>query len=213
MKTHAWKVAFVAAVAAVGPAGAQVLDLQTGSSANILDAPRYSVEGGVVAGDVDYIGARGNFRLTERLAVGVDLGSADIGDDEMALGGFAIYQLDVGSKLPVAIKAGYAMIMDGDVDFSDLSLQVVVSGEITDRVSWYANAGIHRVDVEVSEVDFGPFGPIRGHAEDDDIAPALGGGFVFTITDQASAYVGVDLLLGDIYDDTVIGGGFRWSFE
>jgi hypothetical protein len=215
IKRWGWTL-LVIGLAAQAPA--QVLDLPTGRTADLLKDPRISVEGGFVAGDVDNIGARGNFRLAERLVVGANLGSADYGDNELTAGAFAIFQLGVNTALPVALKAGMDTTLSGDADVTDFCLEGIVSGPIAEAISWYANAGFHFVQVDYDHSDIGlrpiPVVDHRMHKDDDDdIVPALGGGAVFTINKNASAFVGVDLLLGDLYDDTVIGAGFRWSFN
>lgn len=193
-------------------AQAQVLDLQTGHGANVMDEPKVSVEGGLVAGDADYIGARGNFKLSEPLLLGINLGQTELFDDEIAIGGFAVYQVS-SRRYPVAIKAGYDTTLDSDYTLSEFSGLAIVSGAINNQATWYANGGVHYVEFEIdTHINHGPY-----HAsikeEDDDLVPTLGGGFVFAFTDNASAYAAVDVLMGDVYDDTVIGGGFRWSFR
>jgi hypothetical protein len=205
-----WMAVVVVGVA-VG-AQAQVLDLQTGRGADLTDAANVSIEGGVVLGDADYVGSRVNVRMAERLLLGGNLGLVDDHDDEVAIGAFGIYQLPVNLAVPIALKAGFDTTLDGDVDVRDLSLLVIVSGPINHQIDWYANGGIHIVDVDV---DGGPSHPVfgRDHRDDDDVVPTLGGGLVFDFNPQASAFIGLDLLLGDIYDDTVVGGGLRWSFR
>lgn len=195
-------------------AQAQVLDLQTGRGADLAGAAKFSIEGGMVLGDLDYFGARGNWLVGEGLLVGGNLGQVgDSYDDELAGGVFAMYQLPAGQALPIALKAGYDMTLDGDIDVSDLSLQVIVSGPINQQVGWYANGGVHIVSSEETQVSHHEYGTVTISYDDDDVIPALGGGVLFDINDQASAFLGVDVLLGDLYDDTVVGAGFRWSFR
>ncbi|HMP77785.1 MAG TPA: hypothetical protein PKE12_15930 [Kiritimatiellia bacterium] len=194
-------------------AQAQVLDLQTGRGADLSGAAKFSVEGGVVAGDADYIGARGNFLVADRVLVGVQVGQVDLGDNETAIGGFAMFQLVTRTPVDIAIKAGFDAVLDGDVDLYEFSGLCIVSKAINEQVLWYANAGMHYVEVDrPARVRVGGVVVVPGD-DDDDIVPTLGGGFVFTINDQASAFVGIDALLGDIYDDTVIGAGFRLAFR
>ncbi len=198
---------------------AQVLDLQTGREANLEDAARFSIEGGLVAGDIDYVGVRGNWLAKDRLLIGVNLGMADLADNESALGGFAMYQFNREEPVHVALKAGFDMVISGDEDIFDASLLAVVSRPINDKVAWYANGGVHYVKIEVDSVDLGRIGipvgraRVRINAEDDDIAPVIGGGFIFRFNNQAEAFAAVDILLGDLYDDAVFGGGFRWAFR
>jgi hypothetical protein len=192
-------------------APAQVIDLQTGRGADLTDEAKYSVEGGLVAGDVDYFGTRFNARLGARWLVGANLGIADVGDDETTIGVYGLYQFNINAPVALAIKGGYDTTLDSDTELTDISVIAIVSGPIKDNMDWYANAGFHRVEIEIERVTVGGIGiPVK--ADDDDIAPVLGGGIVFYFNEHASAYGGIDLLLGDIYDDTVLGGGFRWSF-
>lgn len=201
------KLTTVFAIAGISAAAsAQVLDLQTGRSADLTGEPATSVEGGLVIGDADYIGARGNYLVMEDLLVSANLGLVDIGDDELAIGVDGMYQVPIDFMFPVAVKVGFGVVPDGDVDFMALTLEAIISGDIADGIGWYANAGIHWVDTEVRIPGTG-----RKNS-DDDVVPAFGGGVVFDVMENAAAFAGIDVLLGDLYDDTVLGGGFRWGF-
>jgi len=177
---------------------AQVLDLQTGRSADLSNEPTVSIDAGVVIGDADYIGTRGNFKVTDKMLLMADVGVTDIGDDELALGLDAMYQISVNSKLPVALKFGAAFIPDAEDDFAEMSFLVIISGDFDEKFGWYANGGVIWVDREHPK-----------KADDDDILATMGGGLEYVATDTVELFAGIDILLGDIYDDVVIGGGVR----
>jgi len=183
---------------------AQVLDLQNGRTADVMNEPQFSAEAGLVSGDIDYLGVRGNLKVADNILLMGDIGQADGNETETSAAVSGMMQLPVDLPISVALKLGYAMLLSGDTDASDIGLDVIGSAVITDVIGWYVNVGVHRGDIE--ETYFGET------YEDDEVLPVVGGGLVFTINQNASAFVGVDILMGDTFDDTVFGGGVRWGF-
>ncbi len=185
----------------------QVLDLQTGRSADLSGESTWSVEGGVVLGDADYIGSRINWLVGDKTMLMGDIGLTDYGDDELSFGGNIMQQLTSGTRYPIAIKAGLHVIPDSDVDLMDASLLGIISTRFNEKIEGYANLGIHYVDRDSPPNPAG-----RGGKDDDDVLAAMGVGVVIDINPDFDAYAGLDVLLGDIYDDVVVGGGIRYGF-
>lgn len=205
MKTNVIKCAIVMTLVACSNASlAQVLDLQTGRSADLAGERAVSLEGGVVIGDADFIGARVNIKVAEKMLLMGDVGLTDYGDDELSLGGAAMIQLTTTESTPVALKFGAHFAPDSDSNIVDLSALAILSGVINTSFDWYANGGVHYVDRDHDNEGQG-----QGDPDDDDIVPTLGCGVVYEISGTAEAFAAVDALLGDTHDDVVIGGGIR----
>lgn len=201
-------------------AGAQagVSGLLNGRAVAPDSLPDKSVEAGIVIGeyddaDIQYFGARLNFRLSPELMVFGDLGQTelDFGDDietdGLAFGIGGYYVVDgVFAETDFALRGSFHKTsqelknnsdLEGDLDV--ISLEAVFSGRegmgASGNIGWYGNVGIHRIKTggdfdNDSETEIGFGGGL--------ILPAASGQF----------YVGVDHV-----EDLTFGGGFRYFLQ
>ena len=202
MKTKSLGLIVAVVMVCAGPmAMAQVLDLQTGRTADLPNEPPVSVEAGTVIGDVDYNGLRANFKVADKLLLMAGFGSANVDEHNLAVGADAMYQIGDDPSLPVALKFGVAFLPDAESDVTELSLVAIISGAITEKFSWYASGGVIWVDLENSE---------SGEGEDD-FAPTIGAGLQRVFSGTLELYAGIDAMFGDFYDDVVAGAGLRMN--
>ena len=196
-------------LAVAAPVQAEFVGLMNGRSVARDALPDFSVEGGLVLGelegDVDYqyFGARFNFRASPDLVVYGDVGNAELefgsnGADGIGFGIGAFYFLDgVFTNSDFAVKGSYHTVelegeRGGEVDFDAIVVEAVVSGReglgASGNIGWYANAGIHLLDL----------------GDEDETEIGFGGGIVVP-TASGEFYLGVDLI-----DELLFGGGFRY---
>ncbi len=202
---------FVLSMLVAAPyAQAEYLGLLNGRSANPGNQTDLSVELGIVTGDlgvVDYqnIGARVNYRVSPEIVVIGDVGVSEFGDaDGTPFGLGILYHLSnqrISSALDISGKASYHTGeydvggLKGDV--SSLSFEALFSGVepiSANGVSWYANVGFHRLNV-----DFG--------ASDSSNELGFGGGLTLP-TGRGEAYAGFDFI-----DEMTFGLGFRYYVQ
>jgi|GEM_PF-6011828 len=205
------------------PAMSQVLDLLTFRGADFSDVAKTSVDFGVVVGDGDLIGARVNWKAGENVLVMGDLGLAEAFDDEIALGGGAMFKINTGMKVDTALKATIHTLLDSDADVIDASVLGIASKDIegVKGLEWYGNVGLHYVDVDVSVTTSVPnFSSIFGieteditvSSSDNDVVLTFGGGINYEFNQKYEGFAGLDILVGDLYDDVVFGLGGRVNF-
>lgn len=194
-----WVLAGSMLFAATTQAG--VLSAINGRTADFTRLPDLSLEAGFNSGEfegADYqnIGLRVNYRLGPGIMLFGDLNLTDIESDDTATFGFGAFYALAGlfENIDAALKASFNA---GDFDGGDvdvLELDFLFSGLTpisSNGLSWYANIGLHRVDVNSnSETEL-----------------LLGGGVVLPLS-SGEAYFGIDLI-----DDLSIGLGYRYFYN
>ncbi|MEE9320026.1 MAG: hypothetical protein V3U76_06230 [Granulosicoccus sp.] len=197
-------------------AHAELFGLLNGRSANPGSSPDLSVEGGVVFGDFQNIGARVNYRLSPVMVLHGDVGMSEIGNygadaDGIAFGVGVFYFLDQQRFLEAAdvgVHASFHMATldwdsgfgtSGDLDYSNLTVEALVSSKepISENgMHWYANAGIHRI----------AFDGGRGF-DNSDMEIGFGGGVTMPYG-PGEVYAGIDIV-----EEMMFGGGFRYFLQ
>ena len=209
------RLALVATLAALsaGSAHAELFGLLNGRSADPSSMSPLSVEAGIVTGgDFQNIGARVNYLVSPQLTVFGDFGLAEVDagfgaePDGNAFGAGLFFFLGDQQFLPqfdVAAKISYHIanleFRSIDFDYNVLSLEGLISSPepfTAGGLSWYANAGLNRLDADVD-----------GGRGDDDTELLLGGGVVLPLG-PGEVYGGVDLI-----DEIQFGAGFRYFVQ
>ncbi len=149
-------------------AHAEIAGMANGRSANTDQQAGLSVEGGAAFGDISFLGVRVNYKVTDDIVVFGDLGQTDInGADGFTFGGGAYYffrDIALLENTDFAVKASLhtgsldrgtytvgGLVFDyGDSTLSAVSIEAIISGDQIGSTSfgWYANAGIHRIDLD-----------------------------------------------------------------
>jgi len=209
------RLVLVSALALIAqPALADVLGLGNGRLANLDGMAAMSVEVGYThESDSNVAGGRVNFKISPDMMVFVGAGklTIDIGDgDELggnAFGGGVFYQmrdLELLENTDFAVKFSYhtaaakakcgPLTECSDGDITELALEGVISGDQLSNTSfgWYANVGMHKIDIE---------------GGDDDTEPGFGFGIVGPVA-MGEWYLGLDNI-----DDTFIRAGFRYNLQ
>jgi hypothetical protein len=196
---------------------AQILDGGPARGPDLSDEPTLSAEGQILIGGADFIGARVNFLLSETLLVFGDVGTVDIGD-ALSFGGGAMMNLDLGLPVDTAVRGTFHMASEDDVSVWSAKGQFLVGADLNsvDGMSWFGHAGLGFVSIEYDTPEIvTPLGVIDVDVDLDDseVYVLLGGGVVYEMdTLPLEVFAGIDLIVGDLYDDVVIGLGARWSF-
>lgn len=191
-------------------ANAEFFGLQNGRSADLTKLSDLSVEGGFNTGDdYDYFGVRINYRVTPGIIAYGDVGQTEFGAGDGTTFGIGLYyQLqDLISSADTSIKASYHT---GDLEYtssigllgqtfraeesvSALSIELLASGReplSANGLEWYAQLGIHRVDL-----GFGS----------SDTELGFGGGVILPLG-AGEAYFGIEHI-----DELIFGLGFRYN--
>jgi len=184
-------------------AHAEYLGFPAGRSANISSAPASSVEAGFVTGDLDEasfqnLGVRFNFRSSNVLMLYLDVAQTEVEDsDGTGFGAGFFYQIDgITENNDFAVKVSYHTVEleeDGDEgDFNVIAVEGLFSGQNLGEsdLRWYANLGIHKLEIDDINFDETEFG--------------FGGG-VFSNTSFGEFYGGIDLI-----DELTFGFGVRY---
>ena len=150
------------------PAHAEIAGMANGRSANTDQQAGLSVEGGANFGDISFLGVRVNYKVTDDIVAFGDVGQTDInGADGFTFGGGAYYffrDIALLENTDFAVKASIhtgeldrgtytfgGLVFDyGDTNITAVSVEAIVSGDQIGASSfgWYANAGIHRIDLD-----------------------------------------------------------------
>jgi len=200
-------ITIVAMLLTSAQAHAEYLGFPTGRSADISTAPTSSFEVGFVTGDLgdasfQNIGGRFNLRTSEELIVFFDVVQAEVEDaDGLGFGAGVIYQIPGLTKTnDFAIKLSYHTVeledeFNREGDFDVLAIEGLFSGEKIgeSNLRWYANLGIHTLEIE--DTDF------------DETELGFGGGVV-SDTSFGEFYAGVDLI-----DELTFGFGIRYHLQ
>lgn len=196
----------VAMVTVTATAQAEVLSLTTASELD-FKAGALNVDAGASLGDITFLGGRVAYAAADNLLIFGDAGLADWDDvddqDGPSIGGGAILAIDVALPFALGAKGSYHLFSADDVDTTDIALGVVAAGDCgtIGGLTWFANLGVHLLEVEV---DAGPFGSF----ERDDTEIGFGGGVIYAVSEQVDVFVGIDHV-----DDTYLSGGLRWTVE
>ena len=190
---------------------AEYLGLVSGRSANISSLHSSSVEAGFSTGDLELesdsfsyqsFGARFNFRTSADLMIFFDIAQVDIEDaDGLGYGAGLFYQIKgIAKNNDFAVKLSYHTTKQEeegfiDVDFNVLAIEALLSGDKIGEsdLRWYANFGIHKLEIDEADFDETEFG--------------FGAGVV-TDTSFGEFYGGIDLI-GEI----VFGLGVRYHLQ
>lgn len=169
--SHLLKSSCLLALLAMLPfaAQAELLGLVAGREATPANTSDLTVELGIANGevlDLDYqnIAARVNYRLSPELVVSATAGTGEFGvTDGAPLGISVMYHLSnqrISERIEIAGKASYHAgdfsFRELDVDLTALVLEVLVSGAqplMDNGLSWYSNAGYHRITVDFGGSD------------------------------------------------------------
>ena len=205
----------VLGVVGMSTAHADYLGLLTGRTANPVDMPKISIDGGILTeGDIQNIGVRANYRVDDTLTAFFGIGLAEVGvADGIAFSGGAYKYLPEQRIIPsldMALKAtlGYAPLEGNsnfgsfsvDVDTLSLSAEALVSGKepiAANGLNWYAHAGL-----AVLRVDASAFG---ASADDTNLEPVFGGGIVLPLG-PGELFAGAEFL-----DEFFLGVGYRYG--
>lgn len=199
----------VAVALASSQVSAELFSVASGRSANVANYSQLSVEGGVQVGDLDFYGARGTFKLSDRLAAYGDLGIADFdyGDDGFAFGGGVVYTLSgLMSGVDTAVNGSFHLASGDDVDYTAFAVRGLFSGDIPTQdvtMNWYASLGLEFLSYEAEVCGFGSC----VSADDSDTELAFGGGVVLPIG-PGEAYGGLEYV-----DDMMLAVGYRVGLQ
>ncbi len=185
-----------------GMATAEVTGAANGRTADLTRMPDLSVEFHFNTGD-DYqnIGLRANYRLSPGIILFGDISQGEFDPfSGTPIGGGIFYALDgIFENIDAAAKASFHTGDFDGLDVNILALEFLFSGLdpiASNGLMWYANVGIHRLDLEVSGFDAGG-----------DTELGFGGGVVLPVS-NGEAYAGIDII-----DDTLFGIGYRYFFQ
>lgn len=150
-------------------AQAELLGLIAGREATPAKTSDLTVELGIANGEVDdadyqNIAARVNYRLSPELVVSATAGTGEFGvTDGAPLGLSVLYYLSnqrISDRVEIAGKASYHAgsfsFRELEADLTSLGLEVLVSGAeplMDNGLSWYSNAGYHRITVDFGRSD------------------------------------------------------------
>jgi len=175
-------ITIVAMLLTSAQAHAEYLGFPTGRSADISTAPTSSFEVGFVTGDLgdasfQNIGGRFNLRTSEELIVFFDVVQAEVEDAD------GLHTVELEDEF------------NREGDFDVLAIEGLFSGEKIgeSNLRWYANLGIHTLEIE--DTDF------------DETELGFGGGVV-SDTSFGEFYAGVDLI-----DELTFGFGIRYHLQ
>lgn len=200
-------VVLFAALFTSGPSHAEFFGMLSGRSADLSSMPDVSVEGGYLNGklvELDYtsFGSRLNYRVSPEMMVHFDGAQVELGvADGNAFGFGVFYQLkDILESSDVTLKASYHSVkVENDRgeegEGKIMAIQALFSGKASSssELSWYANIGMHRMELEDD-----------GEKENE---VGFGGGLIMP-TSFGEAFAGVDVI-----DETVFGIGFRYFLQ
>lgn len=190
---------------------ADFLGLINGRTADIINEPQMTVEGGMsLQSDFNTIGGKLNFKVAPDMLIYGGLASvdADAGGSDIAFGGGVVYQLGQSliAGMDMAVKGSYHMwdggesFTGGKIDYSlsDFGVELLISPQeqsVAQGVKVFGMVGLHRVASEVSG------GGLK--FSDDSMEIALGGG-ASMLLGPGEAYAGIELI-----DELFIGAGYR----
>ena len=189
-------------------ASAELLGFALGRSTNVANYSDLSVEGAAQVGDLDTLGARATCRLNERAALYGDLGIADFdyADDGIAFGGGLIYAIPgLLPDLDTALTGSFHYAAADDIDWNNIALRGVVSGEVPTRdvtLTWYGTVGLDVISWD-ADIDCNGY----GCGDDSDTEVALGGGVILPVG-PGEAYGGLEYI-----DDMLLAVGYRVGLQ
>lgn len=191
-----------------GHASAEALGFAFGRSANVANYAGLSVEGAAQVGDLDTLGARATVKINDRAAVYGDFGIADFdyGDDGLTLGGGLIYSIPgLLPDLDTALTGSFHYASGDDIDWNNIALRGVVSGDVPTRdvtLTWYGNVGLDVISWDADNLCNG-----NGCGDDSDTEVALGGGVILPVG-PGEAYGGLEYI-----DDVLLAVGYRVGLQ
>jgi len=205
-KTRLIVLALVGFMAA--PLHADFFGPANGRTANMDNMSDMSVEVGInLKSNFNTFGGRFNYKISPDVVVFADVGQSNwFGSSSLTYGLGAYYQLRNVTLLEntdFAVKGSYHGgsfdVCDAFFDFggcsvsaSELAIEGLISGDqlATTDFAWYANLGLHIIDVGVSDTNFG-----------------LGGGIVGD-AGPGQWYAGIDII-----DQFFLVGGYRYNIQ